>query len=457
MKHFDLIIIGTGSGNSLITPELDDWNVAIVEKGVFGGTCLNRGCIPSKMFVYAADVALQTKQGPNLGVHTSFEGVDWTSIRDRVFDRIDPIAAGGDHYRANECSNVTVYRGHGRFVGPKQLQVGADTISAEQVVIAAGARPFIPPLPGLDTVAYHTSDSIMRVDELPRRLAILGGGYIASELGHVMDAFGVDVTLINRSGMLLRNEDDAISERFTDLMRARMTVVAGTGNVAVTNGPDGSIIVTADQGRAAMTVEADALLVATGRTPNGDQLDLDATGLMLNDAGYIDVDEHGRTAVDGIWALGDVSNPMQLKHVANAEARVVAHNIAHPDDLHAVDLSHTPHAVFGNPQVASVGLTEREAIQQHVPHEAVQHEYAGAAYGWAMEDTTSFCKLLADPASRKLIGAHIIGPQASTMLQQLVQAMRFGQTVHDLARGQIWIHPALPEVVEQTLLKFSDA
>ncbi|MDH3705824.1 MAG: mycothione reductase [Acidimicrobiia bacterium] len=451
MTHYDLLIVGTGSGNSVITPELDDWQVAIVEKGVFGGTCLNVGCIPSKMFVYAAELAELARHGPDLGVHTRVDGVDWPTIRDRVFGRIDPIAAGGETYRVDGCDNVTVYRGEGHFVGNKKLIANDEQLTADHVVLAAGARVFVPEVPGLAESGFHTSDTIMRIDALPEQLLIIGGGYIAAELGHVFSGLGSKVTIVNRSDTLLRHEDDDIRLRFTEMYRRRMELLLSTQLLEVRREDDAvEIDVSVDGDHT--TRRGDALLVATGRVPNSDRLGLDALGVDVDHAGYVVTDEFMRTGVEGVWALGDITNPDQLKHTANAEARAVAHNLAHPDDLQPVDLSFTPHAVFGHPQVASVGMTERDAHAQGISYHCKIQHYSDTAYGWAMEDTQSFVKLIADTHSRLLLGAHIIGPQASTLIQQLIQGMRFGQTVDEMASGQLYIHPALSEVVENALL-----
>ncbi len=457
MNDFDLIIIGTGSGNSILTPDFDDANVAIVEKGVFGGTCLNVGCIPSKMFVYTADLALQASDSSKYGISTSYEGVDWPALRDRVFGRIDPIAAGGEKYRSEEQANVTVFKGEGSFAGPNEILVTADDgsetrISSSKIVIAAGARVSTPPIPGLDEVGYYTSDTVMRLDELPDRMVVIGAGYIASELGHVFSSLGVDVTFLNRSAKMLRNEDDDISDRFTEVYSRRNNVLSLVADVGVSRTDTGSINVDMTVDGTATKLETDAILVATGRTPNGDRLNLEAAGVASDDAGYIVTDDHGRTNVDGVWALGDVTTALQLKHSANHEARVVAHNLAHPDDLISRDLSLVPHAVFGNPQVAAVGLTEREVLAQGTPYVVKIQNYGDTAYGWAMEDSDSFVKLIAHAETRLLLGAHIIGPQASTLIQQLIQGMRFGQTVDEMANDQMYIHPALSEVIENALL-----
>ena len=208
MRHFDLVIIGTGSGNSIADERFAGWNIAIVEKGVFGGTCLNVGCIPTKMFVHTADVAAAPASGARLGVDAHLDGVRWTDVRDRIFGRIDPISAGGRHWRAEENANVTVYEGTARFTGPKTLDTGTgEVITADRFVLAAGSRPVIPDVADLDATGYHTSDTIMRLDALPRRLTILGSGFVAAEFAHVFSSFGVEVTVVGRSDLLLRHED----------------------------------------------------------------------------------------------------------------------------------------------------------------------------------------------------------------------------------------------------------
>jgi len=201
-----------------------------------------------------------------------------------------------------------------------------------------------------------------------------------------------------------------------------------------------------------VTVEGDTLLVAAGRMPNGDQIHAKAAGVELGSMGEIMVDEFGRTTADGVWALGDVNGRYQLKHMANGEARVVQHNLLHPDDLRPLDPRPAPHAVFSSPQVGAVGLTQAEAEARGAPFSVITHPYAASAYGWALEDTTGFCKLIGDPRTRTLLGAHVIGYQASILIQGLIQGLHLGTTVDELATGQIWIHPALSEVAEQAML-----
>jgi mycothione reductase len=451
--HFDLAVIGTGSGNSIVDERFDGKRVAILEKGIFGGTCLNVGCIPTKMFVYPADVAHSAAHGDVLGVETRFDRARWREIRDRIFRRIDPIRDAGRHWRADQSANVTLFEGHARFVDVRTLDTGTgETITADDVVIAAGARPVVPDVEGLEEVGFHTSDTIMRIDALPDRLLVIGGGFVAAEFAHVFGSFDTHVTIVNRSSALLRGEDAEVSAAFTGIAQNRWDVRLETkvekveryGDVVRARLSDGS------------TVDVDVVLVAAGRRSNADGLDLDRTGVRTDDDGVILVDDHQRTNVEGIWALGDIANHFQLKHVSNLEARVIQHNLLHPDDLVRARHDVVPSAVFTSPQVASVGLTERQAVEQGVRHVVAKQMYGDTAYGWAMEDTTSFAKVLADPDTGLVLGAHVLGPQASNLLQPLVQAMSFGQTAHDVARGQYWIHPALMEVVENLLLRLPE-
>ena len=457
MPHFDLCVIGTGSGNSIVDERFADQQVAIVDGGtgpnhVFGGTCLNVGCIPTKMLVHPADLAASVDHARRLGVDLAGPGVDWPGIRDRIFGRIDPIAAGGRRWRAEGMSNVTLVEGTGRFTGVRRFRVGETEITADRFVIAAGSRPRIPQVPGAERVRLHTNETVMRIDRLPERMVILGGGYVSAEFAHVFTSFGVEVTVVNRSDRLLRHEDEEVSRRYTQFASDRMRIRLRETLTGFAPLDGGRTRVATDSPSGPHTYDTDLVLVALGRIPNGDTLDVAATGLSLDEAGRIPVDDRQQTAVEGIWALGDVSSRWMLKHVANAEARTVQHNLLAPDHPVTTDHRHVPHAVFGSPQVASVGLTEQEAREQGVRYVSAVQEYASVAYGWAMEDEGHVCKLLADPVDGRLLGAHLIGPQASSLIQPLIQAMSTGLDATTMARGQYWIHPALPEVVENALL-----
>lgn len=461
---YDLVIIGSGSGNSLPDNRFADQQIAIVDRGVYGGayggTCLNVGCIPTKMFVYPADLADEARDGARLGVDSSVSGTRWADIRERVFGRIDPIAEGGLRYRVEDCPNITVFQQEARFIAPSidadgdavhRLRLADGTIlEARQVVIAAGSRPVIPPLIAESGVPFHTNDDIMRLPELPGRVLIVGSGFIAAEFAHVFSGLGSAVTVIARGPRLLRAQDETISQRFTEVVSGRWDVrlnteVTGarrTGSRVEVDLSDGS------------SVTGDVLLVATGRTPNGDQLDVPEAGLTLDEQGRVPVDQYQRTPVRGIYALGDVSSHYLLKHVANHEARVVQANLLSGWDSPTTASDHrfVPGAVFTRPQVASVGLSEEQARQRGIDVAVKVQTYGDIAYGWAMEDTEGLCKLIADRSTGLLVGAHIIGYQASALIQSLITAMSFSIPAREMARGQYWIHPALPELVENALL-----
>lgn len=449
--EFDVIIIGAGSGNSLLTPEWDNLRVAIIERDLFGGTCMNRGCIPTKMFVYTADIAQHIACAAKFGIDATINKVRWADIVDRVFSRVDPIAPNGKAYRESQ-QNVTVFTGEATFVSPRVIEVNGQRISAEDIVVAAGARPTMPHIDGLDSVHFHTSDTIMRVPNVPEHLIIFGGGYIATEMAHIFGSLGSRVTIILRSGRLLAREDESVSERFTEIYTKRFDVRTHTHIERVDQHGDEIRVKVKTDGHI-HDITGDALLVAVGRVPNGDTLDLSSAGIEVDEGGYIITDEYLRTNMPSVWALGDVTNPNQLKHVANAECRAVAHNVIHPDAPRTAGLWPIPHAVFADPQVASVGETEQALRAAGLPYICAVQRYADVATGWAMEDTQHFCKVIADPATRQLLGAHIIGPHSAALIQQLIQGMRFGLTVDQMARDQIYIHPALSELIENALLQ----
>ncbi|HEX5255290.1 MAG TPA: mycothione reductase [Mycobacterium sp.] len=456
METYDVAIIGTGSGNSILDDRFAEKRVAICEEGTFGGTCLNVGCIPTKMFVYAAEVAQTIRDAARFGIDARIDRVRWDDIVSRVFGRIDPIGVGGEDYRSS-APNVDVYKQHTRF-GPVQSDGryllrtdGGDEFTADQVVIAAGARAVVPPAI-LDCGArYYTSDTIMRIPELPEHLMIVGGGFVSAEFAHIFSSLGSRVSLVVRGSALLRHLDEVLGQRFTRIASSKWELHTHRNVVGAENQGSG-VAVQLDDGR---TVHADALLVATGRIPNADQLDLEQAGVAVED-GLVAVDQYQRTTARGVFALGDVSSPYQLKHVANHEAHVVQHNLfCDWDDTGAMavtDHRYVPSAVFTDPQVASVGLTENEAIAKGFKVSVKIQDYGDVAYGWASEDTTGIVKLIAERGTGRLLGAHIMGPQASSIIQPLVQAMSFGLTAPQMARGQYWIHPALPEVVENAVL-----
>jgi mycothione reductase len=453
VADYDLVIVGAGSGNMLANEELAGLSIAVVESDRFGGTCLNRGCLPSKMLVYAADIARTTRDAERFGIQATFVGADWPAIRDRIFGRIDPMHDRAVAHRRRLGAHV--YLAAARFTAPKVLDVGGEVVRGEQIVVAVGSRPRVPEIPGLDSVAFHTSDTIMRIEQLPVSLVVLGGGPLAAEMSYIFGALGTHVTIVHRGEVLLADHDEDVRRRFTEECERRYDVRLGTRVDQVASSSVG-VALDVSVGAKRERIEAEMLLVAVGRIPNSDHLDVVAGGLDVDEHGHVITDATGATNVPGVWAIGDLANHYQVKNVANAEARAVRHNVLHPTAPIPMDPRFVPSAVFADPQVASVGETEQQLRARGAAYLVGRRDFSDTGYGWAMEDTTSFAKLLADPQDRRLLGAHIVGPQASILVQSLVQAMCLGNTVDQLVHDVMYAHPALVEVVEQALLAIDE-
>ncbi|GAA1941817.1 mycothione reductase [Nocardioides hwasunensis] len=472
-QHYDLVIVGAGSGNIIVDEQFDDFRVALVERGPFGGTCLNRGCIPSKMFILPADVATTARRGDALGVPTRVGPAEWRTIRDRVIAKVDADAADGLEGR-EEADNIDVYQGTASFTGPRTLAIDVDgkitEVTGDQVVLATGTRPVVPDIPGLEEAGFETSDTIMRLEAFPARLGVVGGGYVGSELAHVFSSYGAEVVQVEGGDSLLNDQDADVAAHFTSAVERRWDVRLGTELEKVSGGGGDPITLHLADGEEA---EVDVLLLAIGRQPNSDLLDLERAGVDVDDSGRIVVDEHQRTSADGVWSLGDASSDQPLKHVANQDARVVQHNLLRalrhtgdgPSDLAVSDHRAVPQAVFTHPQIARVGLTEAEARDEHGDDVVVaRHDVADVAYGWALAgdldddaEANGFVKLVGRRSTGRLVGAHLVAPMASVLVQPLVMAMAHDVPVAGLARSTYWIHPALTEVVENALIALESA
>ena len=447
MRTFDLIVVGSGAGLEVASEAADrGLSVAVVEHGPFGGTCLNRGCIPSKLLIHSADVMETIQRAQLFGIKAEVLAVDWDFIIKRASDTVD-----GDAQTVEEGNrqhpNISVFGDTGRFVGERTLDVGGEQITASKIVIAAGTRPRIPDVDGLADVPFITSDEALRLPRQPGRLIILGGGYIAAEMAHFFGALGTEVTVVYRGPRLLRQEEDDVAARFTEVYQRRFNLLLNTDVRRVQRDGDEIAVQVVTDGQTA-TLTADSLLLAVGRIPNTDLLDVAKAGVAVDDAGFVKTDEHLETDVPGIWALGDIVGRYLLKHSANLEAAYVANNIFNPDSKVAVDYHAMPHAIFASPQVASVGLTERAAKERGLPYVVGTYNYRDTAYGSSIEDKDGFVKALADKDTGEILGCHIIGSEASMLIQEVVNAMRMRLTT-DAITQSIYVHPALPEVVQR--------
>ncbi|WP_435179526.1 dihydrolipoyl dehydrogenase [Halorussus sp. AFM4] len=459
MEEFDFLVIGSGSGLDVANVAANQGqSVAVVEKGRLGGTCLNRGCIPSKMLLYHADIVETVEQAEEFDISAEITDVAFADIVQKVNEEVHGDAASIRN-GLESSSQHELFDGEARFVDERTVEVegGADDgarLRADTVLIAAGSRPWTAPIEGIEGVNYLTSKQALQLEEPPDHLVIVGGGYIAAELGHFFGTFGSDVTIIGRRPHLLPSADEDVAEAFTDRYAERFDVY--TGYEAITASESGGEV-TVDarayppdeqEGEPvdSVSITGDELLVATGRTPNSDTLNLKAAGVETDADGFVETDEYLRTTAEGVWALGDIVGEYLLKHNANHEAQTVARNIF-GDELQPIDYTAMPFAVFGSPEVAGVGAHE-EALQ------AADREYATNTYRF--EDTArgdamhaeGFVKVLID-LEGEILGCHIIGPDASTLIQEVVVAMKAGSgTVQDI-RESVHIHPALPEVVQR--------
>ena len=328
-----------------------------------------------------------------------------------------------------------------------------------RIVVAAAPRPRGLPIEGLTGAdparGVHTSDTVMRMDRLPRRMVVIGGGFVACEFAYVFSAFGVEVTQVQRSATLLSREEAEVAHTYTTVSADRLDLRLGTVVTgAEYDGSEWTLSLGGPDGPA--QVRADTVLLAVGRDPNTDRIDAEAGGLETDESGLLVVDERLRTSVPEVWALGDICSEDQLKHVANHHARIVAHNLAVDfgrltEESRTLDDRVIPHGVFGHPQIAAFGPTRAQLEAAGADFVSYTQRFSDVAQGWAMEDPHGLLTVHAAPDGR-LLAAHCIGPHSSTLIQPLIQAATFGQRALDVARGQYWIHPALAEVVENALL-----
>ncbi|WP_042661814.1 dihydrolipoyl dehydrogenase [Haloferax sp. ATB1] len=460
MNEVDFLVIGSGSGLDVANAAANrGQSVAVVEKGPLGGTCLNRGCIPSKMLLYHADVLETIESADAFHIDAEITDVDFAEM---VREVNEDVSGDADSIRngLRSSSQHDLYEGEGRFVDERTVEIvsGVDEdsrIRAETVLIAAGTRPAIPDIDGIDDVDYLTSTEALQLETPPDHLVIVGGGYIAAELGHFFGTFGSDVTIIGRRPNLLPEADEEVAEAFTDRYAERFTVHTGHAATAASES-NGTVTVEAhpyeygDDGGIredeSVTVTGDTLLVAAGRTPNSDRLNLDAAGVETDERGFVETDEYLRTTAEGVWALGDIVGEYLLKHSANHEAQAVARNLF-GDDLQPVDYTAMPFSVFASPEVAGVGVHESALQGTGTEYATRTYQYDQTARGSAMK-ADGFVKVIID-LEGEILGCHIIGPEASDLIQEVVVAMKAGSgTVTDI-RESIHIHPALSEVIQR--------
>ncbi len=445
-KRHDVIVIGAGSGLTISSQAAErGLKVAVIDQGPFGGTCLNRGCIPSKMLIQSAEVMETIQRAYLFGIKAKATGLDWKGVMRRVNGTVDREAREVEQGNRS-IKNITVYKATARFVGKKKLQVGKDIITAEKIFICAGTRPSVPPIPGLDTVKYITSDEALRLPLQPKTLTIIGGGYIAAELAHFFGSLGTKVTILQRSDKLLTNEDAEIAQAFTKAFSRKHIVVLNANTTRVFQQGKNIAVEYEVKGKKRV-IAGEQLLVATGRVPNTDLLAIEKSGIATHKPGFVTTNEYMETNVPGIWAIGDIAGVYLFKHSANLEAAYAAQNAFGPQKAR-VPYDAMPHAVFSSPQIGSVGATEDELQEKNIPYAVGKYRYYDAAYGRSIEDKDGFVKVLADPKTKAILGCHILGTDAAILIHEVIIAMKAKLGVDGILDA-VHIHPALPEVVQR--------
>ncbi|WP_435078345.1 dihydrolipoyl dehydrogenase family protein [Halococcus sp. AFM35] len=448
MVDFDCIVFGGGTGNTVASAAADaGLETALVERGPLGGLCLNRGCNPSKMLIQHANTLNSVRAAADFGIETTIEEVHFGEFVREVNEELAEAAARKESNKREE-DNLTLFQEEARFVDDHTIETASgETHTGERIVIAAGSTPVVPDaIDGLNDVDFMTSDDAIRLEEPPDRLVALGGGYIAAELGYYFDAFGTDVTLIEMEDTLVSREDTDVAEAFTDIARERHEVRTGYRATEVTES-DGELTVTAEsEAGEEIEVTGDELLVALGRRPNTDSIDLDATGVATTDAGFIATDEELETSVENVWAMGDIADNGMFKHSGDYEGEIMTANVAR-DEGRKADFTALPHAVFTEPQIGAVGETEAALEDDGREYVVGRAAFTDTAMSRALKLDEGFVKVLADPSSHEILGCHIIGHEASTLLHEVTPAVRHGLGTDALANTLIHAHPALSKVV----------
>ncbi|HEX7114741.1 MAG TPA: glutathione-disulfide reductase [Steroidobacter sp.] len=442
---YDLLVIGAGSGGvrAARVAAGHGAKVAIAEEYRIGGTCVIRGCVPKKLLVYGAHFAEDLDDARRFGWELSGKRFEWKTLRDNVLREVDRIS--GLYAQNLETRGVQIFRERAVLTGPDTVRIGSQEVRARVILIATGARPHVPEVPGKEHAI--TSNEAFHLEELPRRILIAGGGYIANEFAGIFNELGSKVTLVNRSDTILRGYDHQLRDRL-------MQISTMKGIRFLFNSPIREIVKQADGSLAVHMegdnrVECDAVMFATGRIPNTESLGLEAAGVQVDENGAIKVDEYSRTTCPSIYAVGDVTNRVQLTPVAIREGQAFAETVF-GDNPTKMDYDCIPKAVFSHPPLASVGLTEAQARNKLGAVKIYTADFRPMKNVLAGRNERALYKLVVEDTTGRIVGAHLIGPDAPEILQVLAVAVKAGLTKQQLDEC-VAIHPTMAE--ELVLLK----
>jgi pyruvate/2-oxoglutarate dehydrogenase complex dihydrolipoamide dehydrogenase (E3) component len=441
---YDAIIIGSGQGGNPLAYGLADkgWQVALIEKEHLGGTCVNTGCTPTKTMVHCAQVAHYARDADRWGVRTEGVTVDMGQVRERKRQIVDRFR-GGHERQVERRDNLRLYRRHGRLVDKRRVQVGDEVIEGERIFLNTGTRADIPALEGLGDIGYLTSASIMELDALPEHLLVLGGGYIGLEFGQMFRRFGSEVTVVHRGARVLTREDDDIAEELQKALEAEGVRFALNARPTRVAKRDGRITLTMETPEGQTTVTGSHLLVATGRRPNADDLGLEKAGVETDERGFVRVNSRLETNVPGIWAIGDVKGGPAFTHISYNDYQIVYGNLIDDKSL-SIENRIVPYAVFTDPQLGRVGMTEAEARKSGRRLKIGSIPMSGVARALERGETAGKMKLVVDADTDRVLGAAILATEGGELVQ-ILGALMLAGAPYTLLKGAIYIHPTLAE------------
>ena len=450
MKSYDVVVIGAGDvGIGIIFKAVAaKLKVALIEKGHVGGTCTNVGCVPSKTLIYTADRIMEIRESAGFGIHAEITKIDFGSIMRRMKDAVESGRNGiGEAIR--DTKNLDFYNDEGHFIDEHTLKVGNKKITGKKIFIATGARVFVPPIRGLEKTGYLTNENVLELERCPQSMIIIGGGYIAVEYGHFFSAMGSKVTIIERGSRLVAAEEPEISDLLKKEMAKRMGVFTDTEVLEVIRLNGSYDIVVKDHATGGeRKISAEKIMIATGRVSNADLVHVENAGVKIDKRNFIIVNDYLETNRKHIWALGDAIGRQMFTHAGDKEAEIAWHNSTHKKKIR-MDFGAVPHAVFTHPQIASVGLTEERAKQKYKVLVG-RAKYSDTVKGTAMMEEEGFAKAIVEKATKKILGFHIIGPEAPTLIQEVVNAVVNKSDITYIS-GSMHIFPALSDVITETL------
>ncbi len=450
-ENYDAIIIGTGQAGPSLAERMtrEGLKTAILERKLFGGTCVNVGCIPTKTLVASARAAHMARRGGDFGV--AIDGpiaVDMKKVKARK-DAVVKQSSDGVTNWLKTMENLTVYEGHGRLESSTSVRVNGELLEADKIILNVGARPFVPDTPELNAGDYLTSSSVMEVDFLPEHLVVIGGSYIGLEFAQMYRRFGSRVTVVERGDRLIARDDEDVSAEVKKILEAEGIDVRLNATCIAAARRDGRVVVTADCEPGAEEIVGSHVLFAIGRRPNTDDLGLDAAGVEMDRRGYITVDDQLRTNVPGIWAIGDVNARGAFTHTSFNDYEILAANMF-DDDPRRVSDRITTYGLFIDPPLGRVGLTEREIRESG--RKALIGKMKMARVGRARErgETQGFMKILVDAETKRILGAAVLGIGGDEVVHSLLDVM-YADAPYTVIQRAMHIHPTVTELIPTML------